>query len=75
MLQQLLVLPTSGPIPRVLGCGSTSHFRELKIPITLPKIIGYWAVHKFILNVNSEMFSVSMIQDLQIVNTFNTQRV
>ena len=28
-----MVLPTSGPIPRVLGCGLTSHFGELKIPI------------------------------------------
>ena len=28
-----LVLPTSGPIPRVLGCGLTSHFGASKIPI------------------------------------------
>ena len=28
-----LVLPTSGPIPRVLGCGLTSYFGELNIPI------------------------------------------
>ena len=27
------VLPTSGPIPRVLGCGLTSHFGDSKIPI------------------------------------------
>ena len=34
MLWQLpLVLPTSSPIPRVLGCGLTSHFGELKIPV------------------------------------------
>ena len=30
-----LVLPTSHPIPRVSGCGLTSHFGELKIPILL----------------------------------------
>ena len=29
----LLVLPTSGPIPHVLGCGLTSHFGDLKTPI------------------------------------------
>ena len=28
-----LVLPTSGPIPCVLGCGLTSHFVDSKIPI------------------------------------------
>ena len=28
-----LVLPTSGPIPHVLGCRLTSHFGDLKIPI------------------------------------------
>ena len=28
-----LVLPTSGPIPRVFGCGMTSHFGDSKIPI------------------------------------------
>ena len=28
-----LVLPTSGPIPRVLGFRLTSHFGELKTPI------------------------------------------
>ena len=30
-----LVLQTSHPIPRVSGCGLTSHFGELKIPIRL----------------------------------------
>ena len=34
MLRRLpLVLPTSGPIPLVLGCGLTSHFGDSKIPI------------------------------------------
>ena len=28
-----LVLPTSSPIPRVLGCGLTSYLQELNIPI------------------------------------------
>ena len=35
-----LVLPTSAPIPRVLGCGFTSHFGELKIPIERIKDTG-----------------------------------
>ena len=33
-----LVLPTSGPIPRVLGCGLTSHFGDSKIPIELKRL-------------------------------------
>ena len=33
-----LALPTSGPIPRVLGCGLTSYFGELKVPITRTRV-------------------------------------
>ena len=33
-----LALPTSGPIPRVLGCGLTSHFGDSKIPILFKKV-------------------------------------
>ena len=39
-----LVLPTSGPIPRVhvLGCGLTSHFGDSNIPI-----VHFWPVNSF----------------------------
>ena len=55
-LRQLpLVLPTNGPVPRVLGCGLMSYFGESKIPISAFMIEFYISDVSFIAKYNVYM--------------------